>query len=101
MASFQAAAALLFSQLLHNGVAVEVQPEQILLAALSEFTDIAQVIKRVPCVHFQCFYTGTFFFPALSFLLKVCVRVPFEYGVLDGIVFLLYQLLAQVSRGLG
>ena len=39
----QAAAALLFSQLLYNGAAVEVQPEQILLAALSEFTDIAQV----------------------------------------------------------
>ena len=40
---FQAAAALLFSELLLGGVTVEVHPEELLLAALSEFTDLAQV----------------------------------------------------------
>lgn len=40
---FQAAAALLFSQFLLHGVAVEVQPEEMLSAALAEFTDLAQV----------------------------------------------------------
>ena len=40
---FQAAAALLFSQLLYNGEAVDVAAEQLLSAAHSEFTDLAQV----------------------------------------------------------
>ena len=77
---------------------MEVQPEQILLAALSEFTDIAQV--HFNFLHLQMIKT----FPHSNFavlepkIFQVCVRCPFEYGVLDGIVFLLYQLLAQVRK---
>ena len=39
----QAAAALLFSQCLHYGISAEVTPEDLLSAALSEFTDLSQV----------------------------------------------------------
>ena len=39
----QAAAALLFSQCLHYGLSAEVTPEDLLSAALSEFTDLSQV----------------------------------------------------------
>ncbi|ELU14949.1 hypothetical protein CAPTEDRAFT_150354 [Capitella teleta] len=67
LASHTAAAALLFTQLLGFGVAVEVQPETLLMAALSEFSDLAQI----------------------------CIRCPFQYGVLDGAIFLLVQLLTQ------
>jgi fused-like protein len=47
LASHTAAAALLFTQLLGYGVAVEVQPETLLMAALAEFTDLAQVFYPV------------------------------------------------------
>lgn len=69
-AIFQAAAALLFVQLLTHGAAGEVQPEELLNAALSEFTDLAQI----------------------------CVPCPFQFGVLDGIVMLLSQLVSQVRK---
>ena len=42
----QAAAALLFGQLMRCGAAVEVVPEDILTATLSEFTDLAQVSRH-------------------------------------------------------
>ena len=45
---FKAAAALLFSQCLHYGISAEVTPEDLLSAALSEFTDLSQVGKN-PC----------------------------------------------------
>ncbi|KAI0226993.1 Serine/threonine-protein kinase 36 [Lamellibrachia satsuma] len=69
LASHTAAAALLFGQMMRCGAAVEVVPEDILTATLSEFTDLAQI----------------------------CVRCPFDYGVLDGIILLLSQLLAQTE----
>ena len=43
----QAAAALLFNQMLSYGAGVEVQPEEMLMAALSEFTDLTQVTKSM------------------------------------------------------
>ena len=67
LASHTAAAALLFSQLLFQGAAVEVQLEEVLMAALSEFTDLAQI----------------------------CIPCPFDYGVLDGVVLILTWLLVQ------
>ncbi|XP_046556063.1 serine/threonine-protein kinase 36-like isoform X1 [Haliotis rubra] len=67
VASHTAAAALLFSQMVYCGVSVEVQPEDMLQACLSVFTDLAQI----------------------------CVRCPFDYGVLDGLLLLLCELLAQ------
>ncbi|CAH1801756.1 unnamed protein product [Owenia fusiformis] len=67
IASHTAAAALLFSQLLFSGVAVEIQVEDILEAAVSIFTDLAQI----------------------------CCKCPLEYGVLDGVLLLLCQLSMQ------
>lgn len=39
----QAAAALLFSQMIYCGMSVEVQPEEMLQACLAVFTDLQQV----------------------------------------------------------
>ncbi|XP_041347923.1 serine/threonine-protein kinase 36-like isoform X2 [Gigantopelta aegis] len=69
IASHTAAAALLFSQMVYCGVAVEVQPEEMLQACLAVFTDLAEI----------------------------CVRCPFDYGVLDGLLLLLCELLAQAD----
>ncbi|XP_070572421.1 serine/threonine-protein kinase 36-like [Ptychodera flava] len=63
IASHTAAAATLISQLLYAGVAVEVPPEDLLSAASAALTDLAQI----------------------------CVRCPFDYGVLDGLFLLLCQ----------
>ena len=58
---FKAAAALLFSQLLYNGVSVEIDPDQLLAAAVSEFTDLAQVTEnRNPFVHLSCRSVGLY-----------------------------------------
>ncbi|XP_055861234.1 serine/threonine-protein kinase 36-like isoform X3 [Biomphalaria glabrata] len=65
LASHTAAAALLFSQLVTCGVNAEVQPYEMLQACLSVFTDLDQI----------------------------CVRPPFEFGVLDGLLMLLNELL--------
>ncbi|XP_013385413.1 serine/threonine-protein kinase 36 [Lingula anatina] len=67
LASHTAAAALLFSQLIYCNLPVEVPPDGMLSAALSVFTDLSQV----------------------------CVRTPFDYGVLDGILQLLCQMLSS------
>lgn len=67
IASHTAAAALLFSQMVYCGVAVEVQPEEMLQACLSVFTDLQQI----------------------------CVRCPFDYGVMDGLMLLLCEMLTQ------
>lgn len=67
IASHTAAAALLLSQLIHNGVPVALSADEMISAALSVFTDLTQV----------------------------CVRVPFDYGVLDGTILLLNVMLAQ------
>ncbi|XP_021342400.1 serine/threonine-protein kinase 36-like isoform X3 [Mizuhopecten yessoensis] len=69
IASHTAAAALLFSQMIYCGVSVEVQPEEMLQACLSVFTDLQQI----------------------------CVRCPFDYGVLDGLLLLLCEMLAQAE----
>ncbi|XP_077866454.1 serine/threonine-protein kinase 36-like [Saccoglossus kowalevskii] len=63
IASHTTAAASLVGQLLYNGVPVEVPPEDLLTAAGSALTDLAQI----------------------------CVRCPFDYGVLDGLMLLLCQ----------
>ncbi|KAK3796590.1 hypothetical protein RRG08_057839 [Elysia crispata] len=65
LASHTAAAALLFSQMVTCGVNAEVQPFEMLQACLAIFTDLDQI----------------------------CVRPPFEYGVLDGLLMLLCDLL--------
>ena len=44
---FQAAAALLFSQMVYCGVSVEVQPEEMLQACLAVFTDLQQVGRSI------------------------------------------------------
>ncbi|XP_064613402.1 LOW QUALITY PROTEIN: serine/threonine-protein kinase 36-like [Liolophura sinensis] len=67
IASHTAAAALLFSQMVYSGSSVEVQPEDMLSACLSVFTDLAEI----------------------------CERCPFDYGVMDGLLLLLCELLAQ------
>lgn len=67
IASHTAAAALLFSQMIYCGMSVEVQPEEMLQACLAVFTDLQQI----------------------------CVRCPFDYGVLDGLLLLLCEMLAQ------
>ncbi|GFN99541.1 serine/threonine-protein kinase 36 [Plakobranchus ocellatus] len=65
LASHTAASALLFSQMVTCGVNAEVQPFEMLQACLAVFTDLDQI----------------------------CVRPPFEYGVLDGLLMLLCELL--------
>ncbi|XP_074643571.1 serine/threonine-protein kinase 36-like [Tubulanus polymorphus] len=69
IASHTAASALLFSQLIYCGCAVEVQPEEMLMAALSSFTDLTQIL----------------------------VRCPFDYGIFDGVLLLMCQLLMQAE----
>ncbi|XP_077995717.1 serine/threonine-protein kinase 36-like [Glandiceps talaboti] len=66
IASHTAAAASLVSQLLYAGIAVEVPPEDLLNAASATLTDLSQI----------------------------CVRCPFDYGVLDGLLLLLCQFLS-------
>ncbi|BFZ18847.1 hypothetical protein BsWGS_21886 [Bradybaena similaris] len=65
LASHTAASALLFSQMVACGVNAEVQPFEMMQACLAVFTDLDQI----------------------------CVRPPFEYGVLDGLLMLLNELL--------
>ena len=67
VASHTAAGALLFTQLLLIGCPCEVQPEAMIASALSILTDLTQI-------HVQC---------------------PFNYGVLDGLLMLLNQMLNQ------
>ncbi|KAL4223174.1 Serine/threonine-protein kinase 36 [Mactra antiquata] len=69
IASHTAAAALLFSQMVYCGVSVEVQPEEMLQACLAVFTDLQQI----------------------------CVRCPFDYGILDGLMLLLCEMLIQAD----
>ncbi|XP_071178743.1 serine/threonine-protein kinase 36-like isoform X5 [Mytilus edulis] len=69
IASHTAAAALVFSQMIYCGLTVEVQPEEMLQACLAVFTDLQQI----------------------------CVRCPFDYGVLDGLLLLLCEMLAQTE----
>ncbi|KAK3576136.1 hypothetical protein CHS0354_043102 [Potamilus streckersoni] len=69
IASHTAASALLFSQMVYCGVSVEVQPEEMLQACLSVFTDLQQI----------------------------CVRCPFDYGILDGLMLLLCEMLVQTE----
>ena len=52
---FQAAAALLFGQMVACGVSCEVQPEEMLQACLAVFTDLAEVSsKAVPLFSWFC-----------------------------------------------
>ncbi|XP_053375553.1 serine/threonine-protein kinase 36-like isoform X2 [Mercenaria mercenaria] len=69
IASHTAAAALLFSQMVYCGVSVEVQPEEMLQACLAVFTDLQQI----------------------------CVRCPFDYGIMDGLMLLLCEMLTQAE----
>nr|KAG5700609.1 hypothetical protein BaRGS_015405 [Batillaria attramentaria] len=59
--------ALLFGQMVACGMACEVQPDEMLQACLAVFTDLAEV----------------------------CVRCPFDYGILDGLLLLLRELVPQ------
>ncbi|CAG5136281.1 unnamed protein product, partial [Candidula unifasciata] len=65
LASHTAASALLFSLMVACGVNAEVQPFEMMQACLAVFTDLDQIF----------------------------VRPPFEYGVLDGLLMLLRELL--------
>ncbi|PVD31308.1 hypothetical protein C0Q70_06720 [Pomacea canaliculata] len=69
LASHTAAAALLFGQMVACGMSCEVQPDEMLQACLAVFTDLAEV----------------------------CVRCPFEFGILDGLLLLLCELLPQTD----
>ncbi|XP_071789839.1 serine/threonine-protein kinase 36-like isoform X1 [Asterias amurensis] len=66
VASQTTAAALLVSQLLYHGVAIEMPTDDLLAAVHSALTDLSQI----------------------------CVRCPFDYGVLDGLLLLLCQFLS-------
>lgn len=66
IASHTTAAALLVSQLLHHGVALDMPTSDLLDAVHSAFNDLEQI----------------------------CVRCPFDYGILDGLLLLLCQFLS-------
>ncbi|XP_071499914.1 serine/threonine-protein kinase 36-like [Diadema antillarum] len=66
VASHTTAAALLVSQLLHHGVALEMPTGDLLDALHSALNDLEQI----------------------------CVRCPFDYGILDGLLLLLCQFLS-------
>jgi fused-like protein len=70
IASHTAAGALLFNSLLLIGCPCEVQPDTMISSALSVLTDLTQI--QVKC--------------------------PFNYGILDGLVLLLNQMLNQVTH---
>lgn len=69
IASHTAAGALLFNHLLLIGCPCEVQPDTMISSALSVLTDLTQIQ----------------------------VKSPFNYGILDGLVLLLNQMLNQVT----
>lgn len=69
IASHTAAGALLFNQLLLVGCPCEVEPSTMVSSAISVLTDLTQIQ----------------------------VRCPFNYGVLDGLILLLNQMLNQVD----
>jgi len=69
IASHTAAGALLFNQLLLIGCPCEVQPETMITSAISVLTDLSEIN----------------------------VRSPFNYGILDGLLMLLNQMLNQVG----
>ena len=69
IASHTAAGALLFNQLLLIGCPCEVQPDTMIESAISVLTDLTQIQ----------------------------VRCPFNYGILDGLLMLLNQMLNQVN----
>ncbi|GAB1598160.1 serine/threonine-protein kinase 36-like [Argonauta hians] len=66
-ANHAAAMALLLSQVLYYGTCVSVSPPNLMNACLCVFTDLSEI----------------------------CVRYPFDYGVLDGVLLLLCEVLAQ------
>ncbi|XP_036360103.1 serine/threonine-protein kinase 36-like isoform X1 [Octopus sinensis] len=66
-ANHTAAIALLFSQVLYCGTCVSISPPDLMNACLCVFTDLSEI----------------------------CVRYPFDYGVLDGVLLLLCEVLAQ------
>ena len=72
IASHTAAGALLFAELLLIGCPCEVQPETMISSAISIFTDLT---------HIQ-------------------VKCPFNYGILDGLLMLLNQMINQVTSQL-
>lgn len=72
IASHTAAGALLFNQLLSIGCPCEVQPDTMVESAVSVLTDLTQI--QVKC--------------------------PFNFGILDGLLMLLNQMLNQVKFGI-
>lgn len=68
IASHTAAGALLFTELLLAGCPCEVEPATMTASAISVLTDLTQIQ----------------------------VRCPFNYGVLDGLILLLNQMISQV-----
>ncbi|XP_071946341.1 serine/threonine-protein kinase 36-like [Antedon mediterranea] len=70
IASQTSAAALLVSQLLFHGVSIELPTKDLLHAMHSALTDLSQI----------------------------CIRCPFDYGVLDGLILLLCQFLSVEEK---
>ncbi|XP_033099504.1 serine/threonine-protein kinase 36-like [Anneissia japonica] len=70
IASQTSAAALLISQLLFYGVSIELPTKDLLHAMHSALTDLSQI----------------------------CIRCPFDYGVLDGLILLLCQFLSVEEK---
>lgn len=70
IASHTSAGALLFNQLLLIGCPCEVQPDTMIESAISILTDLTQIQ----------------------------VRCPFNYGIMDGLLMLLNQMLNQVTK---
>lgn len=70
IASHTAAGALLFNQLILVGCPCDVEPTTMISSAISILTDLTQIQ----------------------------VRCPFNYGVIDGLLMLLNQMLNQVNN---
>lgn len=67
LANHTAAVALLFSQILYCGTCISLSPSELMKACYCVFTDLSEI----------------------------CIRCPFDYGVLDGVLLLLCEVLAQ------
>ena len=79
---FQAASALLFSQILTHGVAVEVSSENMLSAAQSLFTDLTQVssVSQIPYSSFPLFRHFPYLhFHFLHFPPFFSIHLPFSF----------------------
>lgn len=67
LANHTAAVAMLFSQILYHGTCVALSPTELMKSCYCVFTDLSEI----------------------------CIRCPFDYGVLDGVLLLLCEVLSQ------